>query len=137
MTQKLTSIKPVIYAADLDPEADIEIDKHALAKEFRLYPPIYYRYCMEVSYAQEKVNDAKLGLKEIRGRVYLDLKNHATKYSETHLGMLIEQDPLVSAQTKLLGQYEYELRNFEGFLQALKFKKDCLVQLGADARKEN
>lgn len=137
MALKLLDIIPKVYAQDLDPELDVEIDTDELSKEFRLFAPIYWRYTMEQSYAQEKVADAKIGLKELRAKVYVGFKQDGVKRSEDFIDALVDLDPLVAAQAKQLALYEYELRNFEGYVQALKYKKDFLIQLGADARKEN
>lgn len=136
MTKALTTITPKIYKEDLEPEIDVEINHTALAKEFRFFAPIYYRYTMELSYAEQKVSEAKASLKDLRSKAFIRLRNEGEKRSEKLIEAMIEQDELVKVQIKELLSLEYELRNFEGYVQAMKFKKDFLVQLGADARKE-
>lgn len=136
MTKALTTISPKLYKEDLDPELDVEIDPGNLSKEFRFFSPLYYRYTMELAYVEQKVSDAKAALKDFRSKAYIRLKTDGQKRSEGFIEALVEQDELVKAQLKELSSLEYELRTFEGYVQALKFKKDFLIQLGADARKE-
>lgn len=120
----------------LNPIEDVEVDVEDLGREFRRMGPLIYRYSKLEAELQLDYDDAELDLKELRSQLYLNLKRDNPEMKETERKAAIDQHQDVKDLSRSLLVIKRKLRKNRGVLDALKAKKDMLVQLGADARKE-
>lgn len=123
---------------NLDPEIDLIVNVSDLTSEFRTFPTTFYRYCLQKAKAEAQRDHAKAKLKEIRAVVYKRIKSDtSTKHTEKSMEAEIDTDPQVlEAQLKLV-KAEHDAATIEGAVESMRSKKDMLMQLGADRRKEN
>ena len=96
--------------------ADAQIDITDLQKEFRVFPSTLFAY-----------NEAKALIK---------IKSGETKVTEKHADALVMIDPVVKAAFLHMLDMKRNLETFKNYVESLRAKKDMLIQLGADARKE-
>lgn len=114
---------------------DIETDVTNLTEEFRRIGPLIYRYSEMKAATSEEHSNAEEFLKQLKSQKFVQFKNEDSKRAEGLLKAMVESDPHVVQQSKLVNKVKYDLDTITGFLDGLKAKKDALVQLGADARK--
>ena len=122
---------------DLNPETDLSVDIHNLTSEFRYLPGLLFRYYQYKAKVESVRDIAKAKLKETRAVVYKGIKSDtSTKHSEKSLEAEIDSHPdVVSAQMKLI-KAEHYATTWEGAVDSMKAKKDMVIQLGSDRRKE-
>lgn len=122
---------------ELNPEVDLIINVTNLGAEFRNFSTTFYRYSESRAATDEKRDIAKAKLKEIRGLAYKRIKSDpSVKHTEKSLEAEIDTDPQVlDAQQKLI-EAERNAASVSGAVESMRHKKDCLIQLGADSRKE-
>jgi len=122
---------------ELNPETDLTIDVANLTKEFREFPLVMYRYSVYRAKVEAKRDLAKANLKETRARVYKRIKSDTTaKQTEKGLESEIDTDPMVMEANMKLVQAEHDASTWAGAVESMRAKKDCLIQLGSDRRKE-
>lgn len=121
----------------LNPEVDLSVDASNLNSEFRNFPTILYRYCVYKADVERNRDIAKAKLKEIKAITYKRIKSDpSVKHTEKSLEAEIDTDPAVlEAQSKWI-EAEHNASTWNGAVDSMKAKKDCLIQLGADSRKE-
>jgi len=121
----------------LDPEVDLAINVANLSSEFRDFPIIMYRYSQYRATIETQRDMAKARLKEVRATVYKRLRaNVSTKHTQSSLEAEIDIDPEVTEAQKKLIRAEHDAATWAGAVESMRSKKDCLIQLGADARKD-
>lgn len=121
---------------ELNFEKDNTIDVAALSKEFRNFPPTLYRYCEIKAEAKETAELKKAEYEELRSAKYIEIKSKEGKVTEANVSAMIEVDPDVKKAYRELLSAKRDLETIEGYVESLRAKKDMLIQLGADARKE-
>jgi hypothetical protein len=121
---------------ELNPDTDNMIDATDLGTEFREFPPKLFRYSEKKSDAERDHDLAKNRYEEVRAQVYLEIKRGGEKVTEKHLDALIEVDVRVQGAFVTMVQAKRDLETLKNFVDSLRAKKDMLIQLGADARKE-
>jgi hypothetical protein len=120
----------------LDFEKDNLIDIDNLTKEFRNLPATLYGYAEIKAEAKENSDLKKAEYKELKAKKYLEIKSREGKITEANVDAQIETDEEVK---KSLREYLSAVRDqetIEGYVESMRAKKDMLIQLGADARKE-
>lgn len=125
-----------INTFELKPETDLDIDLNNMQEEFRRIGALIYRYSEKKAELVESYNNSKCVLNEIKGQKYKYLKTSGTKITENHIEAEIDSDREVIVQYFKLHSIERDLETIKGFIEALKAKKDALIQLSADARIE-
>jgi hypothetical protein len=125
---------------ELNPEKDLVIDVTDLTVEFRHFPTVFFRYCQQKANAEAERDFAKCKLKEVRATVYKTIKGNAAmtgaKLTEAALEAEIDTNAqVIEAQGKLI-QTEHNAATIGGAVESMRAKKDMLMQLGADRRKE-
>ena len=120
----------------LDPTTDNAIDVADLKTEFQVLPPTLFRYSEQKAEAEREHDLAKGQYEEIRSQVYIEIKKGTEKVTEKHLEALIETDSRVRAAFVTMIDAKRDLETMKGYVESLRAKKDMLIQLGADARKE-
>lgn len=122
---------------DLNPDVDLIINTSDLTSEFRGFPIVLYRYIQNKAKAEAQRDIAKAKLKEVRALAYKKIKSDVSiKHSEKSMEAEIDTDPdVLTAQVKFI-QAEHNATTWGGAVDSMKSKKDCLIQLGADSRKE-
>ena len=122
---------------ELNPEVDLEIDVANLTAEFKNFPTIMYRYALYRAKIEAKRDMAKAKLKEVKAAVYKRVKSDiSAKHTQSSIEAEIDIDPtVIEAQGKLI-RAEHDATTWSGAMESMRAKKDCLIQLGSDRRKE-
>lgn len=122
---------------ELNPEVDLAIDIDNLTSELRSFSPKLYRYYQHKAKVETQRDLAKTILKETKAEAYKRLKSDPkVKHTEKSLEAEIDTDQQVmDAQRKFI-RAEHDATTWNGAVDSMKAKKDCLVQLNSDRRKE-
>ena len=122
---------------ELNPEIDLEIDVNDLTSEFKKLSLMLYRYYQHKAKAEAQRDVAKAKLKEVRAITRKRIKSDASvKHTESSIEAEIDTDPqVIEAQNKFI-RAEHDASTWYGAVDSMKAKKDCLIQLGSDRRKE-
>ena len=123
-------------AKELDFEKDNTIDVASLQKEFRNLPPILYRYAEIKAESEHAYDIKKAEYEELRSAKYIEIKSKEGKVTEANVSAMIEVDAEVKKALRDMLEAKRDLETLKGYLESLRAKKDMLIQLGADARKE-
>ena len=122
---------------ELNPEIDLDVNIHDLTKEFKDLSLKLYRYYKHKALLEASRDLAKAVLKETRAEVYKELKsNVAVKHTENSLEAHIDSDARVMEAQRKLIRATHDAETWVGAVDSMKAKKDCLIQLGSDRRKE-
>lgn len=121
---------------ELNFEKDNTIDVASLQKEFRNFPPTLYRYSEIKAEAEETYDIKKAEYEELRSEKYIAIKSKEGKVTEANLSAMIEVDPDVKKALREMLAAKRDLETIKGYVESLRAKKDMLIQLGADSRKE-
>lgn len=122
---------------ELNPELDLVINAADLNLEFRKFSVLFYRYYCEKANAEKQRDISKAKLKEMKALVYKTIKNNPTiKHTEKSLEAEIDMDPMVVEMHSKFIEAEHNVSTITGAVESMRAKKDMLMQLGADARKE-
>lgn len=120
----------------LDPGKDLDIDIDRLQSEFRRYPSVLKSYNEAKSTAEKFHANLKLVLEELEAETYLRIKNGAEKVTEAQASALVTGDPKVKQKRREIIDSARDFDTVKNNVKSLEAKKDMLIQLGADARKE-
>ena len=122
---------------ELNPDTDLSINVANLTTEFRDFPVIMYRYSQQRAKSETQRDMAKAKLKEVRAVAYKKIKSDgSTKHTQSSLEAEVDTDPtVIDAQMKLI-RAEHDASTWAGAVESMRAKKDCLIQLGSDRRKE-
>ncbi len=122
---------------EINPDIDLEIDVTNLTAEFKRLSLTLFRYYQHKAKVEAKRDLAKAVLKEIQATTYKRLKSDiSAKFTEKALEAEIETDPAVMESKRAFIKAEHDATTWSGAVDSMKAKKDCLVQLGSDRRKE-
>lgn len=122
---------------ELNPDLDLVINVADLTAEFRTFPTKLYQYSRQKAEANAKRDVAKAKLKEVRAEIYKFLKSDTTtKRTENHIEAELDSDPKVMEALLKLIKAEHDAATIDGAVESMRAKKDCLIQLGSDRRKE-
>lgn len=122
---------------ELDPDKDLTIDVADLTREFREFPILMYRYMQQRARSESKRDILKGKLKEARAQVFKELKRDTTqKHTAVSLEAEIDSHPTVIEANLRFIQAEHDASTWGGAVDSMRAKKDCLIQLGSDRRKE-
>lgn len=121
---------------DFDFDIDNEIDVANLQDEFRNFPSILFHYA-ELKANVEREHDLnKANYEESKARVYLEIKGSVEKITEKHLDATIINSEVVKDAKQTMLTAKRDLDTLKNYVESLRAKKDMLIQLGADMRKE-
>lgn len=122
---------------DLNPEIDLAIDVTDLTSEFRRLSLTLFRYYGRKADAERDLDIARAHLKETKATVYKLIKSDSSvKRTESAIEAEIETHPSVVEAVKLVTEALHTAATYQGAVESMKAKKDMLVQLGADSRKD-
>ena len=122
---------------ELNPDKDLEIDVANLTTEFREFPLKLYRYCQQKARAESIRDIAKATLREAKAVAYKRIKSDTSvKHTEKSMEAEIDTDQVVMEANKKLIRAEHDSSTWAGAVDSMKAKKDVLIQLGSDRRKE-
>jgi len=122
---------------ELNPEKDLEIDVTNLTSEFKSFPIVMFRYSQQRAKVEAQRDVAKAFLKETRAIVYKRVKSDVSaKHTQSSLEAEIDTDPVVIEAQKKLIRAEHDASTWAGAVESMRSKKDVLIQLGSDRRKE-
>jgi len=122
---------------ELDPEVDLVVDIQDLTSEFKKLSLTLYRYYKHKAMVESQMSVAKAKLKEVKAITRKRIKSeNLVKHTESSMEAEIDTDPVVlEAQNKLI-RTEHDAATWYGAVESMKAKKDMLIQLGSDRRKE-
>lgn len=122
---------------ELNPEVDLEINVSDLGTEFRKFPIVMYRYSLYRAKIETQRDIAKAKLKETKALAYKKIKSDtAAKHTQSSLEAEVDSDPTVIEATLKFIRSEHDASTWAGAVESMRAKKDCLIQLGADNRKD-
>lgn len=122
---------------ELNPEVDLSIDVANLTAEFKSFPRTMYEYSKYRAKIEAQRDLMKAKLKEARAISYKKFKSDTTtKHTQSSLEAEVDSDPLVMEANMKLIKAEHDATTWSGALESMRAKKDCLIQLGSDRRKE-
>lgn len=122
---------------ELNPETDLSVDVSNLTSEFKTFSITLYRYCLHRADVETKLDIAKAFLKETRALAYKRIKSDiSVKHTEKSMEAELDTDPAIMEATRKVIRAEHEAATWAGAVDSMKAKKDCLIQLGSDRRKE-
>ena len=122
---------------ELNPETDLEIDTNDLTAEFKKLSLVLYRYYKHKATVEAQRDVAKAKLKEVRAITRKRIRQDTSvKHTESSIEAEIDTDPqVIEAQNKFI-RAEHDAATWYGAVDSMKAKKDVLIQLGSDRRKE-
>jgi len=118
----------------LIPDHDVEIDDRNLWDEFRYFSAIYYRYGLQKTGYEDQLSTTNLAIKNIKAAIYKEGKER--KCTDKMIEALYQEDTAIQFCFDEVLKLESQIRKIDVVLISLKHKKDCLIQMGADARKD-
>jgi hypothetical protein len=121
---------------ELNFEKDNEIDVTDLSTEFRVLPSIFYGYSEIEAKADEDYSLRKAEYEELRAAKYLAIKSKEGKITETAIDAMLDIDLQIQASKRVMFDAKRDLKTLSGYVESIRFKKDCLISLGANQRKE-
>ena len=122
---------------ELNPITDLAVDATDLTEELRKLPLLLFRYYQELAEAERLQDVAKAALDEAKAVSYRQNKSDASvKHTEKSLEAAIETDAKVNEARQRYFDARHNALTFRGAVESMKAKKDSLVQLAADRRKE-
>lgn len=122
---------------ELNPEIDLSVDVSNLNLEFRQLSLLLYRYSQQRAKVDTQRDIAKAKLKETRAIAYKRIRSDkSVKHTENSMEAELDTDPVVlEAQMKYL-RAEHDSATWSGAVESMRAKKDMLIQIGADLRKD-
>ena len=122
---------------ELNPDVDLNIDVANLTSEFRDFPILMFRYSQHRAKIETQRDMAKARLKETRATVYKKVKSDTTaKHTQSSLEAEVDTDPTVIEANMKFIRAEHDAATWAGAVESMRAKKDVLIQLGSDRRKE-
>jgi hypothetical protein len=122
---------------ELNPEVDLLVNVDTLTTEFKNLSLTLYRYYKHKAQVEAHRDMAKAMLKETKALAYKRIKaDVSVKHTEKSMEAEIDTDPNVMAAQQKLIRAEHDASTWGGAVDSMKAKKDMLIQLGADSRKE-
>jgi len=116
--------------------SDNRIQVENLQDEFREFSSTLFSYLEEKANAESLYDYQKSKYEEVRSEVYLEKKSSGEKISEKHIESMIETDARVKEQRVKMLMAKRDMDTIKNYVESLRSKKDMLIQLGADQRKE-
>lgn len=121
----------------LDIDKNHKIDAANLPFEFRHMPVILFHYGQAKAEAQYHCDLAQARYKEMEDRLYCQFKSDKdNKCTDKQAEALAKSDPQVIELKNTYFSIKKDVGTLVAYLECLRAKKDMLIQLGADARKE-
>lgn len=120
----------------LEPVKDLAIDVKDLTSEFKKLPLLLFRYYEMKADAERDHDKNKQVLKEIKAKISKEIRLSGVKHTEKSMEAEIDSHDDVIMISNLVADSGRNLATWIGGVESLKAKKDMLIQLGADARKE-
>lgn len=122
---------------ELNPDKDLAINVADLTTEFREFPIVMYRYSQARADADTRRDLMKAKLKETKALVYRMIKTDTSvKHTAQSMEMEIDLHPSVIEANIKFVQAEHDASTWAGAVESMRSKKDVLIQLGSDRRKE-
>ena len=121
----------------LDPNVDLDINIHELEEEFRTLPRLLFQYSKEYSEAEKEASIKKQQIQEVKSVIIQEiLAQEEKKPTDKVMESKVHLHPTFKRAVQEHSIAESEARTLKGACQGLAAKKDMLIQLGANARKE-
>ena len=121
---------------ELDLDNDNTIDVTNLSEELRVLPSIMFGYREILAKAEEESAIKKAEYEELCAAKYLEIRAKEGKITESTLEAMIEVDLEVKAAKRAMLEAQRDYKTLDGYMESMRAKKDSLIQLSADQRKE-
>lgn len=119
----------------VDPVDYLRVTVSDITEMMSEMPTLLFSWLEKASDAAEVAAFKAIAVKEAKASAYASLKNSGEKLTEKHLEVLVELDPAVVAAKAEEVKTTRDAATFKNFAEALRTKRDMLVQLDADLRK--
>lgn len=120
-----------------DPVKDLKIDTTNLAEELQHYPSIRFFYAENRADSEAEYDQLKAEYEEVKDEIYLALKASGEKMTEAHIEAKVNTDAAVKEAKQNVIRVKRDLESHKNYCDCFKDKKDVLIQLNVDQRKEN
>lgn len=122
---------------ELNPELDLDVNIHDLTQEFKQLSLKLYRYSCQRAKMDSIRDIAKAKHKEARAIAFKRAKSDTSvKHTEKSIEAELDLDSDVKKALIELIKAEHDASSWSGAVESMKAKKDMLIQLGSDRRKE-
>lgn len=136
VTEKFLAFSEVTLNKPLNLDSDNRINPTSLTDEFREFSPTLYSYLEAKAEAKSIFENLKSAYEEASAEQYLAIKSSGEKVTEKHVEALLETNPGLKVKKLEMLKAKRDLDTVENYVESLRAKKDMLIQMGADARKE-
>lgn len=122
---------------ELNPEVDLEVDVNDLDAELRSYSLVLNRYYTYEARLCSIRDIAEAKLEELEASTYKSIKSDiSVKHTEKSIDAEINTNPtIIEAKMKLI-RTQHDVATWHGSVVSMLAKKDMLIQLSANSRKE-
>ena len=117
-------------------QAKVTIDDTNVQAHFIVQAPNYLAAYMKFHKAQQIVQNQKQMLDKVMATVDFEIRNCGEKTTEAFIGQSIKRDDRVQKAKSLVIQAEYQSNCYQAVVRSWEQKKDMLIQIGSDQRKE-
>jgi len=97
---------------------------------------VLFAYNEARAQGEEVYDKAKASYEEAQAEAYIRIKSGEAKVTEKHTEALVTVDTLVKAAFQHMLDVKRDYETLRNYIESLRAKKDCLIQLGASQRKE-
>ena len=115
---------------------DNRIDVANIREELTNFPPTLYSWLEEKSNQEAIYETSKALYEQVRAQVYIEVKSGGEKITESGVEAKIETDPRVISSRDRMFKARRDFETLKNYTESLRAKKDMLVQISADLRKE-
>lgn len=119
---------------------DVQINSAAISEAFYDQASLFLHYATLEARAAHQVDKCKQLLKIVEARVDKMIRDEAAedgkKLTESMIDKEIQRHPKIVDMTKSLNEARMQLSLVEGVVEAMRHRRDMLVQIGANTRIE-
>ena len=112
------------------------IDVSNIREELRDFPSTLYSYLENKSDLEASYESSKANYEMVRSQVYIEVKSTTEKVTEAAAEARINTDPRVLSAQDRMFKLKRDFETLKNYTESLRAKKDMLVQISADLRKE-
>ena len=119
-----------------DQQQRVTIDDTDVNSAFISQAPSYLAACVRYHKAQEVLQKQKLNYDKVVAEVDFEIRNSEGKTTEAFISQSIKKNERVVMAKNMVIQAEYQSSCYQSVVRAWEQKKDMLIQVGSDQRRE-
>ena len=117
-------------------EKDNKIDVAFLTEEMINFPSTIYSWLEEKATAESRYDYASSLYEQVRSETYLAIKASGEKITEANVEARIATNEKVREAELNMFKAKRDLETLKNYVESLRAKKDMIIQISADRRKE-